>query len=120
MNFINQMVIAKTHPSRPSRTPGTFYNEVELLDPNNEYKWYHTYIDEENTNYTQWKQLFDQDHKGMCYVANGMFRITGKGKNLINGDAKFTIDQGVKADELLPLIAQHLNLLETTSWKRLF
>lgn len=112
MNFINQLVIAKIHPSRPSRTPGAFYNEVELLDPNNEYKWYHTYIDEENTNYAQWKQLFDLDHKGMCYVANGMFRITGKGKDLINGDAKFTIDEGVKADDLLPLIAEHLGLID--------
>lgn len=113
MNFKDTLIIAKIHASRPSRSiPGTFYNEVELLDPHDNFKWYHTYIDEENNNYSQWQELFNKDHKGMCYTANGMFRITGKGKDLINADAKFKIDHGVKADELLPLIAQHLGLID--------
>ena len=113
MNFIDRLVIAKIHPGKPSRSiPGSFYNEVELLDPNDNFKWYHTYIDDSNNNYAQWQQIFELDHKGKCFVADGMFRKSGKANKLINADAKFRIEEVYEADELLPVIAENLGLID--------
>lgn len=111
MNFKNTMVVAKVHPVKASKSiPGTFYNEVELLDPHDNYKWYHTYIDDTMNNYAQWKELFDQDYKQNLFVLEGMFR-TKRQKDLINADAKFRIIETANREEVMPLIGEVAGVL---------
>ena len=119
MNFIDQLLVVKVHATRSSLSiPGSEYIEVELLDPNSNYKWYHTYISDTLENYAIWREFFDVHSKDRCYVVNGHFRRKAPGrtstgaKDLINGDAKFTFDEGVESDLLLPLILEKLQKLD--------
>ena len=111
MNFKNTMVVAKVHPSRASHSiPGGFYNEIELLDPHDNYKWYHTYIDDTNNNYAYWQQIFDHDYKDNIFVLEGMFRIK-KNTDLINADAKFKIVEKADREDTMPLIGKAVGVL---------
>ena len=119
MNFIDQLLVVKVHPTRRSLSiPGSEYIEVELLDPNNEFKWYHTYISDTLENYNSWQTFFDEQLPQRCYVLNGHFRQKAPGrtstgaKDLINGDCKFTFDEGVERDLLLPLILEKLQKVD--------
>lgn len=96
MNFIDRLIVVKVHPTRASLSiPGTEYIEVELLDPHNNYKHYHTYISDNLDNYASWKTFFDMYEPQYCYMLSGHFRRKAPGrtstgaKKLINGDAKF-------------------------------
>lgn len=102
MNFIDELIVVKVHPTRTSLSiPGSEYIEVELVDPHNNYKYYHTYISDTLDNYASWKTFFDHYEPQYCYMVRGKFRRKAPGrtstgaKNLINGDAKFyTVSTG--------------------------
>lgn len=115
MNFIDELIVVKVHPTRSSLSiPGSEYIEVELMDPHDNYKYYHTYISDTLDNYASWQTFFDEYDPGLCYMLRGHFRKKAPGrtstgaKDLINGDAKFYVQSSCSIEDLYNFIKQEL------------
>ena len=115
MNFIDELIVVKVHPTRASLSiPGTEYIEVDLMDPHNDFKYYHTYIDDALDNYASWQTFFDEYEPGLCYMLRGHFRRKAPGrtstgaKNLINGDAKFFVTGNSTVEEMHDFIKEQI------------
>tara|TARA_R100000734_G_scaffold15268_1_gene11456 strand:- start:155 stop:526 length:372 start_codon:yes stop_codon:yes gene_type:complete len=107
MNFIDQLIVVKVYPTRSSHSiPGSEYIEVALMDPHDDYKYYHTYISDQLDNYARWKQFFDDYDKDTVYMLSGHFRKKAPGrtstgaKDLINGDAKFYVTNSCSVEDM--------------------
>lgn len=98
MNFINELIVIKVHPTRASQSiPGSEYIQVDLMDIHDNFKYYKSYISDNLDNYHIWKEFFDVYNMEYCYRLEGMFRKKAPGrtktgaKDIINGDAKFNV-----------------------------
>jgi len=118
MNFINEIIVVKVHPTRTSLSiPGSEYIEVELMDPHDNFKYYHTYISDTLDNYASWKQFFDEYDKERVYLLFGKFRKKAPGrtstgaKDLINGDAKFYVQSSCSIEEMLGYVKENMEVV---------
>ena len=115
MNFIDELIVVKVHPTRTSQSiPGSEYIQVDLTDSNDNFKYYRTYISDTLDNYSRWKTFFDEYDPNLCYMLRGHFRKKAPGrtstgaKDLINGDAKFNVYSTGPIEDLYNFIKQEL------------
>lgn len=110
-NKINRMVVVNINIPRYSQQNQEYYQEIELLDPDDNYRWYRTFVSEENANYAQWKKILERDDaKQNCYVIEGTFRRKNIEKKLVNADAGFVISETADRELILNLIAEQLTV----------
>lgn len=109
---IQRLVVAKIHPLKESMSTWGEFRTVELLDPNDNFKHYITYIDESNRNYQQWHKIFKDDYNEYAFVIEGDFKtkrkVTKNNEPIINGDARFNITAKANRQEVLWEIANSL------------
>ena len=106
-NTIKRMVVINV-TSKYSPKNQEYYNHIDLVDPDDNFRWYQTYVSEENRNYAQWRKILDNDFSNTAYVIEGNFRRKSIEKRLVSADAGFKITETADRELILNLIAEQI------------
>ena len=106
---INQLLVTHVGPLQHSSSTWGEYRTVKLLDPDDNFKEYITYIDHSNQNYHEWHKIFEEDFNQYAFLIKGAFKIkrnkfTREGKPIINGDAVFRVVSIGDRDDVLEAV----------------
>jgi hypothetical protein len=104
---INRMVVLNV-TSKYSPKNQEYYNHIDLVDPDDDFRWYQTYVSEENRNYAQWRKILEQDTVHNAFVIEGNFRRKHIEKRIVSADAGFVISEIADRELILDLIAQQI------------
>ena len=106
-NKINRMVVINV-TSKYSPKNQEYYSHIDLVDPDDDFRWYQTYVSEDNRNYSQWRKILEHDYKHTAFVIEGNFRRKSIEKKLVSADAGFVVTETADRELILNLIAQQI------------
>ena len=106
-NKINRMVVINV-TSKYSPKNQEYYSHIDLVDPDDNFRWYQTYVSEDNRNYSQWRKILEHDYQDTAFVIEGNFRRKSIEKKLVSADAGFVVTETADRELILNLIAQQI------------